>query len=199
MTYGAFAPAESIAPGRGGTVTPTAAEDAFGALSAAAPEGWRVEVVEGAIHVTGPGDGGHAGIVSSVSGQVRGHRKGLGCYTGLGLHLPGTSPEGRGLPDLVIAPKGSFRNSLEFHGPGAVMLVCEVTSAVTAERDRGPKLRGYAAAGIPFYLLIDRERNQAVLHSLPAGKRYTRKVEVDISQPLSLPEPLGFDLDTSEF
>nr|WP_268981444.1 hypothetical protein [Streptomyces sabulosicollis] len=39
----------------------------------------------------------------------------------------------------------------------------------------------------------------ALTAPLPAGKRYTRKVEVDISQPLSLPEPLGFDLDTSEF
>ncbi|WP_060951399.1 Uma2 family endonuclease [Streptomyces hygroscopicus] len=177
----------------------SSAEEAFDALSEAAPEGWRVELIDGAIRVTGPGDGRHAEIVTSVSGQVRDHRNGLRCYTGLGLRLPGAPPEGRSLPDLVIAPKGSFRNALEFQDPGPVVLAGEVTSASTAERDRGAKSRGYARAGIPLYLLIDRERNQAVLHSLPAGKRYTRKVEVDLSQPLSLPEPLGFDLDTSEF
>ncbi|MEU1944432.1 Uma2 family endonuclease [Streptomyces sp. NPDC059474] len=182
-----------------GESTASSVEEAFVALSAAAPEGWRVELIEGEIHVVPPANGEHEEIVSEVTGQVRDHRKDLGRYTGVGLRVPDASPTGKVVPDFVIAPKGSFGDSLEYHDPGAVMLVGEVTSHSTADNDRGPKLRGYAAAGIPFYLLIDRERKQAVLHSLPAGKRYTRKVEVDISQPLSLPEPLGFDLDTSEF
>ncbi|MEU2205904.1 Uma2 family endonuclease [Streptomyces hygroscopicus] len=176
-------------------------EDAFVALSAAAPEGWRVELIEGKIHVLPPANGEHEEIVSEVADQVTSRRtnKELRTRTGLGLLVPGASTTGKVVPDIVIAPKGSFDDALEYHDPGAVLLVGEVTSHSTADNDRGPKLRGYAAAGIPFYLLIDRERNQAVLHSLPAGKRYTRKVEVDISQPLSLPEPLGFDLDTGEF
>ncbi|MBP8537433.1 Uma2 family endonuclease [Streptomyces sp. MK37H] len=184
-----------------GESTASSVEEAFVALSAAAPEGWRVELIEGEIHVVPPANGEHEEIVSEVADQVTSRRtnKELRTRTGLGLLVPGASTTGKVVPDIVIAPKGSFDDSLEYHDPGAVMLVGEVTSHSTADNDRGPKLRGYAAAGIPFYLLIDRERNQAVLHSLPAGKRYTRKVEVDISQPLSLPEPLGFDLDTSEF
>ncbi|KUL65512.1 hypothetical protein ADL28_06370 [Streptomyces violaceusniger] len=184
-----------------GESTASSVEEAFVALSAAAPEGWRVELIEGEIHVVPPANGEHEEIVSEVADQVTSRRtnKELRTRTGLGLLVPEASATGKVVPDIVIAPKGSFDDSLEYHDPGAVMLVGEVTSHSTADNDRGPKLRGYAAAGIPFYLLIDRERKQAVLHSLPAGKRYTRKVEVDISQPLSLPEPLGFDLDTSEF
>ncbi|WP_432013678.1 Uma2 family endonuclease [Streptomyces cucumeris] len=183
----------------GGGCAASSVEDAFEALSAAAPEGWRVELIEGEIHVVPPANGEHEEIVSEVSGQVRDHRKDLGRYTGIGLLVPGASPAGRVVPDLVVAPKGSFSDALEYHAPGPAMLVGEVTSPSTADNDRGPKLRGYARSGIPFYLLIDRGRGQAVLHSLPTGTRYTRKVEVDLSQPLSLPEPLGFDLDTSEF
>nr|WP_319637653.1 Uma2 family endonuclease [Streptomyces milbemycinicus] len=54
-----------------------------------------------------------------------------------------------------------------------------VASGATAENDRGPKLRGYARAGIPCYLLIDRERGHVVVHTEPSGQRYARRTEVD--------------------
>ncbi|MEU5028879.1 Uma2 family endonuclease [Streptomyces milbemycinicus] len=179
--------------------TVSSVEDAFVALSAAAPEGWRVELVEGRIHVAPPVNGGHVEIVSGLTEQVRDHRKGLGCYTGLGLLLPGSSPTGEVVPDLVIAPKGSFRNALEYHDPAPVLLVGEVTSDSTAENDRGPKLRGYARAGIPCYLLIDRERGHVVVHTEPSGQRYARRTEVEIGKTVALPYPFEFGLDTGEF
>ncbi|MFH9419919.1 Uma2 family endonuclease [Streptomyces sp. NPDC017529] len=176
-------------------------EDAFEALSAVAPEGWRVELIEGEIHVVPPANGEHEEIVSEVADQVAGRRKDskLRTRTGLGLRVPGASLAGKVVPDLVIAPKGSFGDTLEYHGPAPVKLVGEVTSESTAHNDRGPKMRGYARAGIPFYLLVDRAAGQVVLYSEPAGERYTREAAVAFSKTITLPAPFDFDIDTGEF
>ncbi|WP_053695507.1 Uma2 family endonuclease [Streptomyces sp. NRRL F-5755] len=176
-------------------------EEAFAALSAAAPEGWGVEQIEGEIHVAAPADGEHAEIVAEVADQVSGRRKdaGLRTRTGLGLNVPGVWITGKVTPDLVIAPKRSFGGRLKFHDPSPVMLVGEVTSESTADRDRGPKLRGYARVGIPLYLLVDREAHRVTLYSEPAGDRYTRESAVAFSKTIALPAPFDFEIDTSQF
>lgn len=187
-----------VAPGDG---SESSVEHAFDALSAACPEGWRVELIEGEIHVAPPGDGEHAEIVSEVSDQVTVRRRNREwrTYTGLGLFVPDVSSTGKVVPDLVIAPKGSFGDDAEYHDPAPVMLVGEVTSRSTASQDRGPKLRGYARAGIPCCLLIDREAGEVVVFSEPSGGSYTRRAEAKLSKTVELPEPLGFELDTGQF
>lgn len=180
---------------------PVPVEEAFESLSAAAPEGWRVELIEGEIHVAPPANGEHEEIVTEVVHQVaKGHpNASLRVYTGLGLAVPDASVTGKVIPDLVIAPKGSFQDGEHYHDPSAVLLVGEVTSYSTAENDHTRKLRGYARAGIPLYLLIDRKARQATVFAQPSEDRYTWQQTVSVEQKLSLPEPLAFDLDTSEF
>jgi Uma2 family endonuclease len=176
-------------------------EEAFDVFNAAAPEGWRVELIEGEIHVTPPANGEHEEIVSEVTDQVALRRKDQRhrTYTGIGLFVPGASTTGKVIPDLVLAPKGSFADQDEYHDPASVLMVAEVTSSSTAGNDRVKKIRGYARAGIPVHLLIDREAEQAVLCTGPAGEDYTSKVSYKLSETIPLPEPLGFDLDTAEF
>ncbi|MDJ0345350.1 Uma2 family endonuclease [Streptomyces sp. H10-C2] len=174
-------------------------EDAFAVLDAAAPEGWRVELIEGEIHGVPPANGEHEEIVSEVAEQVTVSRKELRTYTGIGLKLSGTVDIAKVIPDMVIAPKRSFRDELEYHGTDAVLLIGEVTSKSTGRNDREGKLRAYAAAGIPFYLLVDRDAGQVILYSEPSKGRFTREAAVEISKTITLPEPFGFDLDTSEF
>ncbi|MGA5423891.1 Uma2 family endonuclease [Streptomyces lavendulocolor] len=169
-------------------------EEAFDMFSAVAPKGWRVELIEGEIHVTPPANGEHEEIVSEVTGQVRDHRKDLGRYTGIGLFLPGASVSGKVEPDIVLAPKGSFDDQAEYHDPSAVLLVVDV-----AGNDRVKKIRGYARAGIPVYLLIDRESEQAVVCTEPSGEDYGAKAAYKLGEVVPLPDPLGFDLDTGRF
>ncbi|MEU6389818.1 Uma2 family endonuclease [Streptomyces sp. NPDC046939] len=174
-------------------------ENAFTQVSAAAPAGWRVELIEGEIHVTPPANGEHEEYVSEVSGQVRDHHKRYGRYTGIGLNVPGASQTGHVIPDLVVAPKGTFDNKEEWHDPSAVLMVVEVTSDSTAGNDRVKKVRGYARAGIPVYLLIDREAGQVTVCAAPEGDDYATKAQYKMGLTVPLPEPLGFDLDTAEF
>ncbi|SPF01617.1 Uma2 family endonuclease [Streptomyces sp. MA5143a] len=179
--------------------TGASVEQVFELFSATAPKGWRVELIEGEICVTPPANGEHEEIVSELSGQVRDHDKGLGRYTGIGLDVPGASGTGHVVPDLVIAPKGSFSDSEEWHDASPVLLVAEVTSDSTAERDREKKIHGYARAGIPLYLLIDREAGEAVVHSEPSADAYAKSSRCKLGLTVSLPAPLGFELDTAEF
>ncbi|MFI7321640.1 Uma2 family endonuclease [Streptomyces venezuelae] len=176
-------------------------EEAFVWFNAVAPKGWRVELIEGEIHVTPPPIGEHEEFVAEMSHQVAVRRPGkeLRSYTGIGLYLPGASVSGQVEPDLVIAPKGSFANEDKYHDPAAVLLVAEVTSRSTGDNDRHKKILGYARAGIPVYLLIDREAGNAVLYTEPVGEEYEHQEIFKLSKVVPLPEPLGFELDTSEF
>ncbi|WP_410091277.1 Uma2 family endonuclease [Streptomyces sp. adm13(2018)] len=174
-------------------------QETFELFSALAPKGWRVELIEGEINVVPPANGEHEEIVSELNGQVRDHDKGVGRYTGIGLSLPGTADVVRVIPDLVIAPKGSFDDQQEWHTPDPVLLVAEVTSSSTARRDRVQKIRAYARGGIPLYLLIDREAGEAVVCSEPSGDDYGHKSIHKLGTVVALPHPLGFDLDTSAF
>ncbi|MER5965216.1 Uma2 family endonuclease [Streptomyces sp. NPDC002057] len=174
-------------------------QETFELFSALAPKGWRVELIEGEIYVVPPADGEHEEIVSELNGQVRDHDKGVGRYTGIGLSLQGTADTAHVIPDLVIAPKGSFHDQQEWHAPDPVLLVAEVTSTSTAGRDRVQKIRAYARGGIPVYLLIDREASEAVVCSEPAGDDYAHKSIHKLGTQVPLPAPLGFTLDTAEF
>ncbi|WUC50836.1 Uma2 family endonuclease [Streptomyces sp. NBC_00554] len=174
-------------------------EQAFELFSAAAPEGWRVELVEGEICVSPPTNGAHEEIVSELSEQFWDHDKGLGRYTGIGLNIPGASGTGHVIPDLATALKGSFHDEEEWHDPSAVLLVAEVTSTSTADRDREKKIHGYARAGIPVYLLIDREEAEVTVYSDPSGDGYAKGPKHKLGLTVPLPAPLGFELDTKEF
>ncbi|MDG5801561.1 Uma2 family endonuclease [Streptomyces ossamyceticus] len=181
--------------------TGASVEQVFELFSATAPKGWRVELIEGEICVTPPANGEHEEIVSELADQVterRGDRS-LRNYTGIGLDVPGASGTGHVVPDLVIAPKGSFSDREEWHDPSPVLLVAEVTSDGTAERDREKKIHGYARAGIPLYLLIDREAGEAVVHSEPSADEYAKSSRCKLGLTVALPAPLGFELDTAEF
>ncbi|UWM50543.1 Uma2 family endonuclease [Streptomyces carpaticus] len=172
----------------------------FDDLDATAPPGWRVELIEGNIYTVPPANGDHEEIVSELLEQLAGRKdKALRMRTGVGLRIPGNAPADRVVPDLVVAPRGVFKNSEQYHDPAPVLLVCEVTSPSTADKDRGRKLGSYARAGIPSFLLIDREKSLVTLFSRPRNGRYLDTVSKALGEPLPLPEPFGFTLDTSEF
>ncbi|MFE6102841.1 Uma2 family endonuclease [Streptomyces laurentii] len=171
-------------------------EQTFELFSAVAPKGWRVELTEGEIKVVPPANGDHEEIVSEMSGQVRDQDKSMGRYTNIGLRLPDGS---KVIPDLVIAPKGSYSDREDWHATSAILLVTQITSASTAGRDRVQKLRGYARADIPVYLVVDRDAGEITVHSGPQYDHYTRRSVHRLGAVAPLPDPLGFAFDTAEF
>ncbi|MFD4908434.1 Uma2 family endonuclease [Kitasatospora purpeofusca] len=108
-----------------------------------------------------------------------------------GLIVPG----GRFVPDGTVCPEDWFRGKDPWADPAGLLMVFEVTST-DPHRNRGPKRRGYAAAGIPCYLLVDRGEHEVVLYSDPEDGDCTVHTQVAFGKPLDLPAPFSFTLDT---
>ncbi|MEU6083867.1 Uma2 family endonuclease [Streptomyces sp. NPDC047108] len=164
-------------------------------LELTVPEGYRAELIEGEIIVTPPPDGDHEDVVGRLIGQISRH-------SAADLYAAGTkgliTPLGRFIPDAAIGPTGTFRGMDAWAEPNGVVMTVEVNST-RPDRDRGPKRRGYAAAGIPFYLLVDRSDGTVTLHAEPHDGDYKQSTRVPFGKSLDLPDPFSFALDTAVF
>ncbi|MDA8368477.1 MAG: Uma2 family endonuclease [Nocardiopsaceae bacterium] len=103
------------------------------------------------------------------------------------------------IPDLFAAPIEVLATTEHHIPPDDVLLVAEVVSPGSQERDRDVKLGIYPAAAIPLYLLIDPIRATATLYATPRNGEYLESETVTFGKPLKLPEPFGIDLDTGRF
>ncbi|MGW6738393.1 Uma2 family endonuclease [Streptomyces sp. NPDC055013] len=162
----------------------------------------RLEFINGRIGVKKVADGDHDTIVVWLSKQCMQFRPDLDLYQGRGLWVE-QYREGRARPDAVLVPEEHFAGHGEWADPSGVLLVLEVTSfdsdSDTDKRDRNEKPVAYGAAGIPFYLLIDRDACTLKLYSDPVPEvGYGNCRTVPFGDTLVLPEPLGIELDTEK-
>jgi Uma2 family endonuclease len=160
----------------------------------------RLEFINGRIGVKKVADGDHDTIVVWLSKRCMQVRPDLDLYQGRGLRVE-KYREGRARPDAVLVPEEHFAGHGEWADPSGVLLVLEVTSydSDTDRRDRHEKPVAYGAAGIPFYLLIDRDACTAKLYSDPVPELgYGNCRTVPFGDTLVLPEPLGIELDTEK-
>ncbi len=157
------------------------------------PAGFKAELIEGEIVVTPPPDGSHENAFAVLAKQFFRESE-------IEVYVSGTkgltTPGGRFIPDGTVCPDGWLKGAEPWADPAGVLLVFEVTSS-NPTKDREAKRRGYAAAGIPCYLLIDRSDDGATLFSSPEGGDYRAHVKVPFGKPLDLPAPFSFKLDTT--
>ncbi|MBS2963654.1 Uma2 family endonuclease [Actinocrinis puniceicyclus] len=104
------------------------------------------------------------------------------------------------IPDVAVAyPGARSRQELQDY----VVLIVEVTSPDspdTVANDFGVKPKRYAKNGVPFYLLVDQERGEWMLHSLIKDRpRYEVHSTGAYGKPIVLPEPFGFSIDTTQW
>ncbi|MEX2974904.1 Uma2 family endonuclease [Streptomyces sp. C184] len=174
-----------------------------GFLALETPTGFRAELIEGEIAVTPPPDGDHEDYLCTVFEQVT-HRSATAMqssgHKGLVLSTSGNRPADHVIPDATIAPRALrlFRGAPPWMPSDGVVMVVEVTSS-NPQRDRVAKRHGYARAGIPFYLLVDRGDATLTLFSEPSATDYAGHNTVPFGKPLPLPAPFSFDLETADF
>jgi Uma2 family endonuclease len=174
-----------------------------GFLALDTPEGFRAELIEGEIVVTPPPDGDHEDYIGLIVSQViRKSRTDMQFSGNKGLRLRsgGACPKDHVIPDGTFAPAELrlYRGADPWMPCDGVAMVLEVTST-RPKADRETKRRCYARAGIPLYLLLDRDDASLTLFSAPEDDDYRQLCTLPFGKPLTLPEPFALDLDTADF
>lgn len=166
----------------------------------ASPETVTLEFIDGRIEEKSVPDGDHGETVRWLQRRCMQHRPDLWLYADdRGIKVEAYR-EGRARPDGVLAPDGHFAGHGEWSDPAGVLMTVEVTSfdGDTNSRDRQEKPAAYAAAGIPVYLLVDRDCCEVVVHFNPAPERgrYLDIHRAPFGEQVVLPDPIGITLDT---
>ncbi|MER6060221.1 Uma2 family endonuclease [Streptomyces sp. NPDC001792] len=167
-----------------------------------APEGCKVEIIEGIVTVAPPPSNAHNDIADLVQRELyKVIPRDWGIYQTLGTAVP--SRDGLYMPDLAVAPREALRVEKRNYVPAAAAeLVVEITSKSNASNDRIKKAAGYAQASVPLYLLIDSWAPGGptiTLYGEPQGDVYRVLRAGKFGDEFMLPEPFNLELDTSEF
>ncbi|MFH0242651.1 Uma2 family endonuclease [Streptomyces sp. HK10] len=165
------------------------------------PEGSKVEIIDGVVTVSPPPAKDHNDIADEIQRALYTViPRDWGIYQTQGVSVPSRS--GIYIPDLLVVPKTAMRDADRFVSADDAELVVEITSSSNARHDRVSKPAGYAQAGVPLYLLVDRwapggptvtlygEPKEDVYRVLHAGK---------FGDTIHLPDPFGLTIDTGVF
>jgi len=142
----------------------------------------RVELLEGEIIEMSPIGSRHAGCVAALNGLFRDRLKRAAIVWVQNPVVLGRRSEPQ--PDLALLRprKDGYRTQLP--EPPDVLLIVEVMDT-SHEHDRGPKLRAYAAAGIPEVWLVDLVDEGIEVCREPAMHRYRQIARYRRGQRLS--------------
>jgi len=160
-------------------------------------EALRLEFIGGRTGVKAVPDGDHGRIIAWLTRLCIQSNADWWLYPDQGLRVE-TYRKGNARPDGSLVPVDAFVGQGEWASTDEVLMTVEVTSGDvdTDRRDRVDKPRAYAESRIPVYLLIDREACEVRVHSRPDGVRYEQVVTVPFGKSVTLPEPVGMELDT---
>lgn len=154
------------------------------------PPGSKAEIIEGEVVVTPAPSFEHESYFARLSHQL--NVSGWSVSGNLGV----LTPLGRFIPDMTVVALDYWeRDSDEGWQPAdGIAMVVEITST-NPSNDRDAKRRGYARAGVPLYLLIDRQRKESVLFSEPEKADYAARARRALGEPIPLPAPFSFALE----
>jgi Uma2 family endonuclease len=135
-------------------------------------------------------DGDHAEIIRWIMQRCMQQRPDLWLYAEQGLRVE-THRKGHARPDGALALIDTFAGQGEWADPAGVLMAVEITSHTE-------KSVAYAQAGIPLYLLIDRDSCDATVFSEPEGGTYGSRATLAFGHSIDL-LGLGVTLETEAF
>jgi Uma2 family endonuclease len=187
-------------------MTPSTADHAqmsvedFEELARKAPETVTLEFINGKLEVKPVPDQLHGAIVMWLLEQCLQQRPDLRLYPEQGLKIEAYR-KGRARADGALAPLDHYiAHDGEWADTEGTLMAVEVTShdSGTDLRDRVEKRDGYAAAGIPVYLLVDRDVEKLVVYTDPHDGEYQSRTNHDYGTTVKLPDPVGITLETEK-
>ncbi|WP_282189769.1 Uma2 family endonuclease [Streptomyces sp. RPA4-5] len=163
-----------------------------------APEGYKAEIVEGAVFMTPQCDvhwqtirwivralDDHFGMDALVTSDVR-------------IAFPGE--RNRFAPDVAKISDGAEEDEFGRWRHQDVEFIAEVISKGTAPNDYGPKKTAYALAEVPVYLIADPYTGRCRVFTEPQDGDYKVDLTVAYGLPIDLTHTVaGITLATDEF
>ncbi|WP_031482725.1 Uma2 family endonuclease [Streptomyces bicolor] len=176
---------------------PQMSVEEFEELERHAPESVWLEFINGKVVVKPMADGNHREMIAWLQRVCMQHRPDLWLHAESGLKTERYS-KGRARADGVLVRVGGLKGQGEWSEADGALMAVEITSydADTHKRDRVEKPDGYAAAGIPVYLLIDRDDCSVVVFNQPEDGCYRHEEKLPFGASVKLPDPVNFTLDT---
>ncbi|MGW0788341.1 Uma2 family endonuclease [Streptomyces sp. NPDC002911] len=162
-----------------------------------APEGLKVEIVEGNVYVSPP-RGTHWQIILSIVRQLFATYQEEQLLSDVRIDFPGRL---HGFAsDVVALCEGASADAKGHWRYQDTEFVAEVISKDTAANGYGPKRATYATAGVPVYLIIDPYKRTWHLHTIPKDAEYRSVLSLDFGTPVDLTDtPVGLALRTDRF
>ncbi|MGW0731334.1 Uma2 family endonuclease [Streptomyces sp. NPDC002851] len=173
-------------------------DELFELIERMVPEGYKAEVVEGAIHVV-PQRNVHwqniRGILHAL--EDRFSRDAL-IMTDVRIDFPGY--QNGFCPDMAKFRDGAEPDSEDRWRYEDVEFIAEVISRGTGMNDYGPKKAAYAEAGVPVYLIADPYEGQCHVYTDPRNGDYFAVSKHDFGEQIDLTHTLlDLTLDTTKF
>ncbi|MDQ0600173.1 Uma2 family endonuclease [Streptomyces canus] len=162
-------------------------------------DGFKAEIIRGEIVVSPWSKGYYTDVMELICDQLRsylpeGHRVSYGPN----LYVFPGDERAYG-PDIHAAPRQVFRTSSNRLDGEALSFVAELTSPSTRDDDLTDKVRVYGRAGVPVYLVLDMQEEQATVFWTPSAKGYESHCTMPFGKDLPLPSPFDCTLDTTGF
>ncbi|WP_329135460.1 Uma2 family endonuclease [Streptomyces sp. NBC_00670] len=163
------------------------------------PEGFRVEIVGGNVHMT-PQRDVHWETIREILWALEDHfgRRRARVLSDVRIDFPGH--ENGFCPDVAKLREGAAKDDEGRWRYGDVEFVAEVISKGTARNDYGPKKAAYAQAGVGVYLIADPYQGRCHVYTEPKNGDYTCELRVDYGGDVDMTTtPLGLLLKTDNF
>ncbi|MFI2431210.1 Uma2 family endonuclease [Streptomyces sp. NPDC018693] len=163
------------------------------------PDGYRAEIIRGNIVVSPWSKGYYTRVMKLVCSRLEpylpeGH---IIERTPQLFVFPGV--ERACGPDIHAAHERTYETDSDRLDGEGLSFVAELTSGSTRDRDLTDKVDTYGKAGVPVYLVLDMQEQQATVYWAPTAKGYRSSCSMPIGEKLPIPAPFDCILDTDGF
>ncbi|WP_413758429.1 Uma2 family endonuclease [Streptomyces sp. MMBL 11-3] len=161
------------------------------------PEGYKAEIVEGAIFMS-PQRDTHWEIIADLYEQLRTKYPRKRVKSDVRVDYPGHL---NGFAsDLTLVAEDASKADTGYWRYQDVQFVAEVISRGTGLNDYGPKKTAYAAAEVPVYLIADPYQGKCHLYTQPKDGEYISELSVAFGANIDMTNTIvDLVLKTAEF
>ncbi|WP_328880903.1 Uma2 family endonuclease [Streptomyces sp. NBC_00299] len=147
------------------------------------PEGFRVEIVGGNVHMT-PQRDTHWAIIFRIAGAVAAKFGMDRVLSDVRIDFPGH--ENGFCPDVAKLSDSAKKDDDGRWRYEDVEFVAEVISEATAANDYGRKKLAYAEAEVPVYVIADPYQGRCHVYTVPKDGTYATETRVDFGTDIDL-------------